>query len=195
MEFIEKKLYHIYNRGNNQQTIFFSSANYLYFLAKVRRYIQKTCDILSYSLLPNHFNFVIYADNRTIQTRLYGKEERNVLSEAIRNLLSSYAQGINKQNRWTGSLFQQNTKSKCLNEGDQNYGQFAFHYVHQNAFEAGLVTKMEDWRYSSFPDYVGLRNGSLCNQRLAYDILGLNPRTMYEDSYSKIPPGIIYNIH
>ena len=26
---------------------------------------------------------------------------------------------------------------------------------------------MEDWEYSSFKDYAGLRNGSLCNKELA----------------------------
>jgi len=39
MEFFKNESYHIYNRGNNQQKIFFRPENYIFFLRKVRRYI------------------------------------------------------------------------------------------------------------------------------------------------------------
>lgn len=42
MQFSEGALYHIYNRGNNQQPIFFSRDNYLYFLEKVNKYVAST---------------------------------------------------------------------------------------------------------------------------------------------------------
>jgi hypothetical protein len=44
MQFYENELYHIYNRGNNQQTTFFNHDNYIYFLQKVRKYIVPYCD-------------------------------------------------------------------------------------------------------------------------------------------------------
>src|SRR5829696_1463914 len=122
MEFHENELYHIYNRGNNKQRIFFHPENYIYFLYKVRYYIKPTCDILAYTLMPNHFHFVVHADSRTIQTKKKGNYDINILSEGLRNLLSSYTQAINKQNKTTGSLFQQNTKAKCLNDGNIHYG-------------------------------------------------------------------------
>ena len=37
MEFFKHELYHIYNRGNNQQKIFFKPDNYIFFLTKLRR--------------------------------------------------------------------------------------------------------------------------------------------------------------
>src|SRR6266705_1168744 len=105
MEFFSNELYHIYNRGNNKQKIFFTPENYIYFLKKVRLYILPFCDILAYCLMPNHFHFFIHSDRRTISTKLIGGKEKNILSESIRKLLSSYTQGINKQNSSTGSLF------------------------------------------------------------------------------------------
>ena len=42
---------------------------------------------------------------------------------------------------------------------------------------------MEEWEYSSFADYCGKRNGTLCNRELAVKLLGLNMKTFYEDSY------------
>ena len=60
------------------------------------------------------------------------------------------------------------------------------HYIHQNPMKANLVKKMEDWDYSSFKDYCGLRNGTLCNKELAVQLLDLNLKTFYNDSYQLI---------
>ena len=117
MEFFENELFHVYNRGNNQQKIFFRPENYIYFLKKVRKFILPACDILAYCLMPNHFHFLIYADFRTIQTIAISGKERNIFSEGVRNLLQTYTKAINKQNNATGSLFQQNTKAKPAFKG------------------------------------------------------------------------------
>jgi hypothetical protein len=45
---------------------------------------------------------------------------------------------------------------------------------------------MEDWPYSSFKDYLGIRNGTICNKQLAYELLELKPKTFYVDSYRVI---------
>ena len=194
MEFHENELYHIYNRGNNKQQIFFSPENYIYFLNKIRRFILPCCEILSYALMPNHFHFMIYSDLRTVLPVKTKTAEKNVLSEGFRNLLSSYAQAINKQRKTTGSLFQQNTRAKCLRDRGGNYAPVAFHYLHQNPMKSGLVGRMEDWPFSSFRDYAGLRNGTLCNKSLAFELLDLNEKTFYEDSYIEIKKDLISKI-
>lgn len=194
MEFFKNELYHIYNRGNNQQKIFFKPGNYIYFLKKVRSYLLPHCDILSYSLMPNHFHFLIHSDERTIIKKTIRFQPKNVLSEGIRVLLSSYTQAINKQNQTSGSLFQQNTKAQPIVKGSRNYDITVFHYIHQNPYRANLVSRMEDWEYSSFADYCGKRNGSLCNRELAIKLLGLNMKRFYEDSYKAIGIDDINNI-
>lgn len=127
-------------------------------------------------------------------TKTVAGSQKNVLSEAIKHLLSSYTQAINKQNSSTGSLFQQNTKAKPIVKGDKNYDLISFHYIHQNPYRAKLVEKMEDWEYSSFRDYCGLRNGTLCNKELAKSLLELNMKTFYEDSYKETGYDDINNI-
>jgi len=194
MEFLANELYHIYNRGNNKQIIFFRPENYLYFLEKVKRFLLPNCDLLAYSLMPNHFHFLIYSDKRTISTRLISGKEKNLLSEGIKNLLSSYTQGINKQNNSTGSLFQQNTKAKAIAKGGANYDLICFHYIHQNPVMAKLVKRMEDWPYSSFRDYCGLRSEPVCNKELAARLLDLNMKSFYEDSYKMLGLGEVKNI-
>ena len=194
MEFFDNELNHIYNRGNNRQQIFFKPDNYLFFLEKVRKFILPHCDILAYCLMPNHFHFLINADSRTTSTKIIADKEKNIMSEGIRMLLSSYTQAINKQNKTSGSLFQQNTKAKAIIKGSNLYDLLCFHYIHQNPMKAKLVEKMEDWAYSSFKDYCGLRRGTLCDQELAFRLLDLDKKKFYEDSYKIISDDDIKNI-
>jgi REP element-mobilizing transposase RayT len=144
--------------------------------------------------MPNHFHFLIKSDERTIATKSVADKDKNVLSEGIRHLLSSYTQAINKQNSSTGSLFQQNTKAKAIVKGSRNYDQICLHYIHQNPLKAKLAKRMEEWEYSSFLDYCGKRNGTLCNKELAVKTLDINLKTFYEDSYRQIGYDDINNI-
>ena len=41
MNFVPDNIYHIYNRGNNQQPTFFGRRNYLFFLKKSKNRKQK----------------------------------------------------------------------------------------------------------------------------------------------------------
>ncbi|MDB5014704.1 MAG: transposase [Daejeonella sp.] len=186
MHFTPNNIYHIYNRGNDKQMVFFKRENYLYFLKKVRKYVLPHCDILSYCLMPNHFHIVVYTDER-IEEPFNNQITKNKLSEGIRLLLSSYTKGINVQEGKTGNLFQQKTKAKCITDNfSKNYPEVCFHYVHQNPRTAKLVSKLEDWEFSSFKDYAGLREGTLSNQELAFELLNLSKIDFYEDSYNVI---------
>ena len=150
--------------------------------------------MLAYCLMPNHFHFLINADTRTVQKKFISGKPKNVLSESIKTILSSYAQAINRQNKSVGSLFQQNTKAKCLVGIEKDYDLACFNYIHQNPVKARLVKKMEDWPYSSFSDYCGFRNDTLCNKKLGLQLLDLNEETFYNDSYMIINNDDLKNI-
>ena len=194
MEFSEGWLNHIYNRGNNKQQIFFNPDNYDYFLKKIIKFIAPHCDLMAYCMMPNHFHFMVHSSYKTVQTVKIGNNDRNILSEGIRNLLQTYTKAINKQNNTTGSLFQQNTKAKCLSNGSKLYDFVCLHYIHQNPMKAKLVKKMEHWPYSSFNDYCGTNNGALCNIKLTVQLLDINMKTFYEDSYKIINENDLKNI-
>ena len=182
MEFIDGSLYHIYNRGNNKQAIFFNRNNYLYFLEKIKKYISPHCNILAWILMPNHFHFLIRANVATCKLVKHTPIPINALTEGVRLLLSSYAKAIQKQESLTGSLFQQKTKSKCVDD----YGLIAFHYIHQNAYKAKFVKRIEDWEFSSFHEYLTNGASGLCTKNLTYELLEINPETILKDSYSMI---------
>lgn len=186
MQFIEGNYYHIYNRGNNKQAIFFKDGNYDFFLQKVRKYIVPNCEVLAWALMPNHFHFLIRA---TEASRRLVKEKPiaiNALTEGIRLLLSSYTKAIQKQENLTGSLFQQKTKFKEV----KKYETILFHYIHQNPLRANLVNRLEDWKWSSFNDYLSETIG-ICETELAYSYLDIDRATFLKDSYAVIPDEFI----
>ncbi len=188
MKLAEGGIYHIFNRGNNREVIFPAPHNYSYFIHKIGLYIAPNCDILAYCLMPNHFHFLIHANHRSTYPIRDRGLPRQRFSQGIKQLLSSYAKGINRQEGRKGSLFQQGTKSILVNDVSNEYAQTVFHYIHQNPLKAGLVSKMEYWSHSSFAEYTSSLRGEarLCKKELAIDLLDLNPQTFYADSYAVI---------
>jgi len=141
MEFEPGHLYHVYNRGNNSQKIFFTPANYLFFLNKIKTNILPHADILAWCLMPSHFHLMIYIHEVapelvTILSHLVSKDSlskdrgkstlhknchqlsNHTLNASIGNILSSYARAIQKQENRTGSLFQHRSKASCLTRMD-----------------------------------------------------------------------------
>jgi REP element-mobilizing transposase RayT len=195
MNFQPYQLLHAYNRGIDRNRVFFERRNYLFFLQKIRSYILPHCDILAYCLMPNHFHLLLHTDERSVQPIQMGMNAFTSLSAGFKTLLSSYSRAINRQEARSGSLFTQNTHAKVVTT-DRNVrprdGGFAcFQYIHQNPMRAGLVERMEDWEFSSFRDYAGFRNGTLCNQTLARQLLNLSPERFYEESYQVIDPNAL----
>ena len=194
MKIITEEAYHIYNQGNNKETIFYDDADYREFLNLFREFVLPRCKVLAYCLMPNHFHFLIYATEYSAKTRRVGNVESCELANGFRLLQSNYAQYINKKQNRSGSLFRQKTKSKAMREGDENYEFIAFQYIHQNPLKAGLVTKLEDWQYSSFVDYMGLRRGSICDKELAFVLVGFDKDNFYKESYQDIDENWLNNI-
>lgn len=107
------------------------------------------------------------------------------LNDSISVLLRSYTRAINIQQKRSGSLFRPKTKAECLtarngvspsffrrefgthvntHRQEEEYLQICFDYIHRNPVVAGLVGVAEDWEFSSFRDYKGLRNGTLIDK-------------------------------
>ena len=184
-------IYHIYNRGNLRRTLFFNRANYLYFLRKIRTHLKPVCEIIAYSLMPNHFHLIIQATHASCKNRSgFGNKEIQEFSFQLGVVLNSYTHAINRQNKNVGSLFQQKTKCILIGsvidgviiERGENYFIDCVHYVHQNPWKAGLVKDLKEWPYSSFLDYCGLRAGTLCNIELFKKLTGYDMGRFYEES-------------
>ena len=129
MEFERGHLYHIYNQGNNRQTIFFNDKNYLFFLKKIRTYVTPYANILAWCLMPNHFHLMVRvrettvgvapsdADGRRYRSTPSEKDnelKQRTFNDSIGIMLRSYTNAINKQKQRSGKLFREKTKAECL---------------------------------------------------------------------------------
>jgi putative transposase len=178
MYFKESHLFHVFNRGNNRETVFYNKQNYEFFIQKIEKHISPYADILAWCLMPNHFHLMIEVLNRDIN----GCK----LNDAIGIALRSYAKAINIQEHRVGSLFQSGTKAqnltnpkgKIITSRNYFYGPayiFQVHksmypmkcmeYIHENPVKAGLVKEPSQWRYSSYNEYLGKGFYRLCNKR------------------------------
>ena len=184
-----EQLYHVYNRGNNRQQVFFTPEHYLHFLRKVRQHIQPQCQLLAYCLMPNHFHLLLYTTPNGCRLLDTPSSNRQLLTRGIAVALSSYTQGLNKQLDRTGALFQAKTKAIRLMDAAGTYPATCFHYIHQNPVRARLTTSLEQWPYSSYRDYAGLRSGTLCNQEMAHQLLAVppTPELFRQESVRAIP--------
>ncbi|MEG3861282.1 transposase [Microcoleus sp. herbarium12] len=139
--------YHVYNRGNNRQLIFFERENYIYFLRLLRKHlITHGVDILAYCLMPNHYHLLVYL-------------KTNRFSNLMQAFTLSYAKAINKRYQRVGSLFQ--GRFEAIHVDTEEYLLHLTRYIHLNPVCANIVKKAEDWEFSSYQEYLDLRQSSL----------------------------------
>ena len=206
---IPKEIYHVYNRGNNRQLIFLERENYYYFLQKVKTYLVPNCHILAFILMPNHFHFLICANERTNlpykksngkpQHKTSKKKAINLtlFSFGLKQLLSTYARGINKKFNRTGSLFQQNTKSKRTSSEffTQDYSLWCFIYIHNNPKVCGLVNSPDEYEFSSYRDYLENNLDSICSISLGKELLSLEQNELFHFKSIEVPTDIVKKIY
>ncbi len=187
MKFYENQYYHIFNRTNNEEALFRNRDNYLFFLKKYRHYLDDHFDTIAYCLMPTHFHFLVraktYAEPSTknkeepsegfkpsegsgegCREGCVAKDYSLHISRKIGVLLNSYAQAYNKMWGRHGNLFNQKTNAKLIKD-EKYFIELAF-YIHLNPVRCKLTNKPEEWEFSSYRDYIDLRNGSLPNKEL-----------------------------
>ncbi len=145
---VENQLYHIYNRGNNRENIFFDDENYLFFLSKFNYYLKDKVTVYAYCLMPNHFHFLLKVNEckthleMTKELDLNDKEKLSQVEKSFRDFFISYAKSINKSYSRTGSLFQYKFKRKPIIDESHLINIVA--YIHLNPVRAGLVKGAEN---------------------------------------------------
>ena len=145
--------YHIYNRGVNRQAIFFSERNYRFFIERLRHYFApELVNIVAYCLMPTHYHLLV--QNHTA----------NFGEEVMQPFVTSYTKAINKEQGRVGPLFQGKYKANLVNT--DTYLRNVTRYIHRNPVDAGYVERLTEWPYSSYLDYIGLRNGTLPSSHL-----------------------------
>ena len=148
VQLVAGNTYHLYNRGVNYGNIFFTRANRVFFLRRLRECcLAERGAIVAYCLMPTHYHLIV-----TVCCDEFGLE-------VMQPLGVSYTKAINNQEGRVGALFQGPFKARLVtSDGDLIH---LSRYVHLSPVTAGFVARAEDWEFSSYREYVGLRAGTL----------------------------------
>jgi REP element-mobilizing transposase RayT len=182
--------YHIFNRGNNKECIFFTESNYNYFISLYKRYISPFCDTLAYCLIPNHFHLLIkikgeilIEKNGEVQQIKDDEKIGATVSEQFRRLFITYSQAIKKQEKIIGNLFSRPFKRIMIE--DEDYLKYLTFYIHFNPVKHNFSDDFKKYRFSSYSAIISNSETNL-NRTLLLDIFGgredfINYHNYYHD--------------
>jgi putative transposase len=190
-EFAPGEFYHVYNRGNGKMNIFRDEEDFNLFLFRLEenlfpiqntgsaeerllqrkkmqqkypnRYIRKELPanafgVVSYCLMPNHFHMLI-------------KQNSDVpVSKLLSKVCTSFSKYFNKKYNGVGSVFQD--RFKAIHVDNDDYLLWLSAYIHQNPAVAGLVRNINDYKHSSYLDYISDRNHRVCDTSLILGMFG-----------------------
>jgi len=157
-----EKFYHIWNRGNNRENLFYTPANYEYFLRLYDQFLDPVAETYSFCLLPNHFHLLIRTrsfNNILVSPTGETNMKSNPVSLAFQRFFTAYSQAINIQQRRTGSLFQKPFKRLEVT----TTGQLAnlVHYIHTNPQKHGIIDDLRLYPWSSYERVMRARPSKL----------------------------------
>ena len=127
--------YHITQRGNARQQVFFHDRDYTLYLDLLRQFhADAHLRILAYCLMPNHIHLIAIP------------ERPNAMADALRATHANYARHYNLEKRSCGHVWQARYFSTPM---DTTHLWRAMAYVERNPVRAGLVQYAEHFSWSS----------------------------------------------
>lgn len=133
--------YHVTSRGNEQKDVFKSQRDREKFLEYLASATERYGAVIhAYCLLSNHYHLLL-------------ETPAGNLSQIMRHINGAYTTYFNVKRKRAGHLFQGRFKA-ILVEADE-YAMELSRYIHLNPVRAGMVTRPEEYRWSSYNNYIG----------------------------------------
>jgi putative transposase len=134
-------LYHLTSRGDRREDIYEDDTDRRTFLDVLSSVIEQynwTC--YAYCLMSNHYHLLMQTPDAN-------------LSKGMRQLNGVYTQAYNRRHNKTGHLFQGRYKSILVDK--DNYLLELSRYIVLNPVKAGMVKRVDQWKWSSYLETVG----------------------------------------
>jgi len=194
---VNNEIYHVFNKGVASQPVFLNKRNYdrarqtfLYYqnkilplrfsifttlslnkknkiLSELNKKRNFLCEIVAYSLMPNHFHFLL------IQKKESG------ISKFISNFTNSYTRYFNIKKKRIGALFQGKFKAVRV-EGNEQLLHLS-RYIHLNPYNSSFVKSLKDlinYPYSSFREYLGIDKTNFFSKKIV--LSNFRSRKLYQ---------------
>lgn len=136
----ETGIYHVMMRGNERKNLFQGEEDKQRFLETLfGKKEEAGFSVYAYCLMDNHIHLLI-------------KEGRESLATTMKRINTSYAYYFNQKYNRVGHLFQGRFKSEPVE--DDRYLMAVARYIHNNPVKAGMVDRLEQYRWSSYRSYL-----------------------------------------
>lgn len=174
------EIYHVYNKSIAEFVIFNNDAEFLHIKDTVRYYKienqpikfskigthvddaeqkpsdKKLVEIICYCFMPTHIHLVLK------------QLTEDGISNFMRHVLNSYSHYFNIKHNRKGPLWETSFK-KVLVERDAQLLHLT-RYIHLNPVTAYIINNPEDWKWSSYRDYVFDNKEGVCEYDNVLDI-------------------------
>ncbi len=136
----EGAFYHVTSRGNQRERIFWDDKD----REELKRIIKRTKErykylIHAYVFMDNHYHLLIETPYANIK-------------QVMQNINTSYTVYINRRHKRAGHLFQGRYKAFMVDK--ESYLLELSRYIHLNPVRAGIVKIPDDYKWSSYREYI-----------------------------------------
>lgn len=161
--FAEDSCYHVFNRGVEKRDIFLEDKDYRFFQTYLFIYLRpitevlkkhpdlplrlhgknlsEEVELLGYCLMPNHFHLLLR------------QKTKNGITKLMKQITNAYTLYFNQKNSRVGGLMQGRYKAVTVTEDDLLL--HIIRYIHLNPVASNLISDLETYQWSSYPDYLG----------------------------------------
>ena len=149
-------IYHIVLKGINGNTLFYDDKDFGSFI----KHFKEACtnyniDIIAFCLMTNHVHFILRFDN-------------NNMADMFKSFGAKYVPKYNAYHSRTGPLFNGRYYSSPIN--DDEYLFAALRYIHYNPVNAGICNSPDEYKWSSYNEYV-THSGEITNRDYLENII------------------------
>ncbi len=132
-------IYHILSRGNQKQAIFKDDKDREAFIDVIKEAVKRfSIEVYAYVLMGNHYHLML-------------KTQDPNLSKTMQWIGTAYTRRYHLRHKECGHLFQGRFKSVIVE--DETYLLRLSYYIHRNPLRAGMVSRLIDYRWSSYAAY------------------------------------------
>lgn len=173
-EFYKGCFCHVFNRSVNKEIIFREKGDFVLYLYKFKEALKKFPIIIHcYNLLPNHFH------------HLPQQTSEKPLSDFYQSFHTSFSLSLNKKHGRAGHIFQGRPQVKKIENTDYlldlsfyiNLNNILEELQHRDFSKISkteldkLLNKAENYPWSSYGVYLGLREDGITNEKFILSII------------------------
>lgn len=141
---------------------------------------KEEVQIIAYCFMPTHVHFILK------------QVSDDGITNLMRKVLNSYSHYFNTKIKRRGPLWQNRFRNRLVKSDEQLL--HLTRYLHLNPVTTGLMNKPEEWRYSSYKEYIKKvkQKNCICEYENVLDIVPdsyskfVNDRISYQKELAKI---------